>query len=102
MIDKASYEERFATNDELMRLMGYQPGALKAGTPDKDMEKMMGNAFHYRLIRALVVREQSYAAQVYQSTKLKRTYGPFKHASDEENRLHAMADEQLDAHITQK
>ena len=100
VIDRASYEERFATNDELMKLMGYQTGALKTGTSDQDMEKMMGNAFHYQLIRALVVKEQNDAAQVYQSTKVKRTYGPFKHASDEENRLHAMTDEQLDAYTT--
>ena len=67
---------------------------------DKDMEKMMGNALHYQLIRTLVIREQNDAAHVYQSTKVKRAYGPFEHASDEENRLHAMTDEQLDAYIT--
>ena len=52
--DGKSYEERFASADELMGLMGYQPGALKRGTPDKEKEQMMGNAFHYQFIRALV------------------------------------------------
>ena len=45
--NRKSYDERFASTDELMGLMGYQPGALKQATPDKEKEKMMGNAFHY-------------------------------------------------------
>ena len=59
----------------------------------------MGNAFHYQLIRALVVREQSATAHVYQVEQVKRTYGRFDHASAEESRLHAMTDEQLEAEI---
>ena len=57
--DRKSYGERFASTDELMGLMGYQPGALKKATPDKEKEKMMGNAFHYQLVRALVVTEEA-------------------------------------------
>ena len=60
---------------------------------------MMGNAFHYQLIRALVTREQNATTHVYHVEQVKRTYGPFRHASDEENRLHAMTDEQLEAEI---
>ena len=33
--DRVTYEERFATNAELMKLMGYQPGALRSGTADR-------------------------------------------------------------------
>ena len=36
---------------------------------------------------------------MYQVEQAKRTYGPFGHASAEENRLHAMTDEQLEAEI---
>lgn len=97
--DRKSYEELFASTDELVGLMGYQPGALKQGTSDKEKEKMMGNAFRYQLIRALVVREQSATAHVYQVEQVERTYGPFGHASAEGNRLHAMTDEQLEAEI---
>ena len=66
---RKSYEERFASADELMGLMGYQPGALKRGTPDKEKEKMMGNAFHYQFIRALVVRNR---AQQHMCTRWRR------------------------------
>ena len=107
--DKQSYQERFASTDELTKLMGYQLGALKSGTPDKVKEKMLGNAFHYQLIRALVVGESQPQSQVYKVTKAagkqnsngsKATHGPFEHATAEENRLHAMTDEELEAHIT--
>ena len=42
---------------------------------------------------------QNATAHVYKAEEIKRTYGPFEHASDEENRLHAMTDEQLEAEI---
>ena len=43
--------------------------------------------------------EQNSTAHVYKVEEVKRTYGPFEHASAEENRLHAMTDEQLEAEI---
>ena len=95
--DRKSYDERFTSTDELMGLMGYQPGALKQGTSDKEKEKMMRDAFHYQFIRALAVREQSATAHVYKVEEIQKTYGPSEHASDEENRLHTMNVEQLEA-----
>jgi hypothetical protein len=47
VVDKKTYEDRFCTRDELTRLMGYQLGSLKVTTPDRDKEKMLGNAFQF-------------------------------------------------------
>ena len=60
--DKQTYQERFATPDELLKLMGYQLGSLKSATSDREKEKMLGNAFHYQLIRSLVVGERQIKA----------------------------------------
>ena len=103
--DKQTYQERFASPDELMKLMGYQLGSLKSGTSDREKEKMLGNAFHYQLIRSLVVGERQQKAPMYRATKAESKqgagapHGPFEHASAAENKLHAMADEELEAHI---
>ena len=106
--DKQTYQERFASPDELMKLMGYQLGSLKSGTSDREKKKMLGNAFHYQPIRSLVVGERQLKAPIYKATKAASkqgsagpgaTQGPFEHASAAENKLHAMTDEELEAHI---
>ena len=69
---------------------------------------MLGNAFHYQLIRSLVVGERQVKAPICKATKAANkqgsagsgaTHGPFEHASSVENKLHAMTDEELEAHI---
>ena len=50
VVNKKAYEDGFCTTDELTKLMGYQPGSLKAGTLVRYKKKMLGNAFHYQLM----------------------------------------------------